>query len=737
MTSLGMNMIEEISQVFLDVQTELVFFCLAIATHLLFFHKLSPKALKSKMVASPKLPLNQKGAAVRGSDNSTTLLALKAALRANDVRSAMSHFEALHSLWEGPMSPSSAPALLMERLVKLASQSGMLLELLQLVTKLGLETKALDLVLTESANQHDAATFKEAEKLARAQGMQFTATTYQALIRGADVLGASEDAKYFMKEAQSTGMADTATFSTYIKGLLKRGKSNEVRKVMESMRTAGLQPNAITFNGLLSAAVTANAESAWSIFEEMKAFNIKPDQVTCSILLKSITTTSKAASLELVMAMLDGLDGEMDEVLLASVVEACLRVARADLLMPFLKKQRASQNLAVKGAHTYASIIRAHGYVNDIEGAWETWREMKKQHVVPISVTLGCMVEALVTNGDIEAGYELIQEMLQDEKTAPLVNAVMYGSIVKGFSHKRCFSRVWEVYDEMVAQKLEFSMVTFNTLIDACARSGDLGRIPSLLKDIDAQGLKLGIVTYSAILKGYCQSDRLSEAFELIEDMRRTTKLEPDEIMYNTLLDGCARRGLYDQGMTVLQKMKESGVRPSNFTLSVLVKMANRARKLERAFELCEEISTKYNFRLNVHVFSNLIQACINNHDLPRATGVLARMLQERVRPDVRSYSLLLRACIEAREPHEAAVLLRAATGLSEPHSQLAKFGTFAKPQGGVPADLISEVLLGLLDRCAEERVAASLLVQLGRSSPTLKLDPKLRLRLAARMADL
>merc|ERR1719326_1499646 len=300
----------------------------------------------------------------------------------------------------------------------------------------------------------------------------------------------------------------------------------------------------------------------------------------------------------------------------------------------------------------------------DMEGAWDAWNDMRKQHIAPINVTLGCMVEALVTNGDIEGGYELIQEMLRDEKTASLVNAVMYGSIVKGFSHSKSFDRVWQVYEEMREQKLEFSMVTYNTLIDACARSGELSRVPSLLKDIDAQGLKMGLVTYSAILKGYCQKNLLEEAFELFHNMTKTTELEPDEIMYNTLLDGCARQGLYDRGMKVFQKMNESGVRPSNYTLSVLVKLANRGKKLDKAFDFCEELSSKYRFRLNVHVFANLVQACISHRDLPRAIGVLERMLQERVRPDTRTYSLLLRACVESKEPHSAVGLVRAAMGL-------------------------------------------------------------------------
>jgi pentatricopeptide repeat protein len=707
-------------------------------THLLFFSKLSPispKTGKAKVVDShgSKKQQPMKG----GVPSGATFAVFKASLRAGDVQSAMQQFEALHAMWQGDDSPSSAPHMLLEQLVKLAAQKNATQQLLQLVAKLGLVAKSLDLVLAEGAKQGDATTLKKAEQLGRAQGVKFSAATYQALIKGANSCGAAEDATRFLKEAQEAGLADLATYSAYIRGLLKNGKYQEVQKVMGSMRTAGLQPNIATFNGFVSQGVESDRATR-VVLDEMKAFGMKPDQVTCSILMKGITSNSKVANLEAVMAILDDVDGDLDEVLLGSVVEACLRVGRADILMPFLKKQRTSKGFGVKGAHTYGSIIRAYGYVHDIEGAWGAWREMRRHHILPISVTVGCMVEALVTNGDIEAGYELVQELLQSETTAPLVNAIIYGSIVKGFSHKRNFSRVWEVYDEMVRQKLQFSMVTYNTLIDACARSGELNRVPSLLKDIEKQGLKLGIVTYSAILKGYCQSNRLNEAFELLDTMTRTTDLVPDEIMFNTLLDGCARQGLYERGMALFDKMETAGVRPSNFTLSVLVKMANRGRKLERAFDICQDVSSKYSFRLNAHVFANLVQACINHHDLRRAIGVLERMLQDRVKPDARTYSMLLRACIEERKPHDAAGLLRAALGLPGTHIVLGKCSlAAAQPQGGLPGDVVSETLQGLIDHCYQERLAATLFAELGQRGGSLKLDPKLRLRLSSRMSDL
>merc|ERR1719181_2144357 len=102
------------------------------------------------------------------------------------------------------------------------------------------------------------------------------------------------------------------------------------------MRTSGLRPSIVTFNGLLGAAISINADTAWDIVDEMKAFDVKPDNVTCSILLKSTTPKSRMCILEKVYEIMDSMDGEIDEVLVSSVVEASVRVGRADLLVPFL-----------------------------------------------------------------------------------------------------------------------------------------------------------------------------------------------------------------------------------------------------------------------------------------------------------------------------------------------------------------------------------------------------------------
>jgi pentatricopeptide repeat protein len=522
-----------------------------------------------------------------------------------------------------------------------------------------------------------------------------------------------------------------ASYNAILRANLQKGAFKEARQVLDEMRQRSLHPSRTILNELVDAAMKSSVDEAWSMIDEMHASGVKPDRITCSILLKSIQKNCSAESVTRILSLLDDMDGEADDVFLNSFIEACIRIGRSDLLTAHLRKQRSSKKLLLKTPHAYASLIRACGYAGDIAGVWETWRDMRKNHVTPTSITLGCIVEALISNGQTDASYELLQESLSDLACKPLVNSVIYGSVLKGFSHQKRFDRVWMLYEEMLDRGIEFSIITFNTILDACARSGDIGRITTILESMTGQGIQPNLITYGIVIKGYCQENRLEEALQVWESMISSTDLKPDEIMYNTILDGCARKGLYKRGMALLAEMQASGIRPTNFTLSVLVKLASRANLLDRAFEICEELSAKYKFRINIHVFNNLIQGCATHNQLERAFDVLDQLVCERVRPDARTYTLLIKACTAAREGRQAVGLIRAAFGLRDVHPRLASCATSAcQIQKGLPQDVVVEALEGISGQCHENALALALFKDL-KCVPNLRLPAHLQLRLA------
>jgi len=263
-------------------------------------------------------------------------------------------------------------------------------------------------------------------------------------------------------------------------------------------------------------------------------------------------------------------------------------------------------------------------------------------------------------------------------------------------------------------------VITYNTLIDACARCGRLERLPTILEDMKTHGAKPNVITYSTMLKGHCQNGDVQSGFKILEQIRKDPQLKPDEIMYNSLLDGCAMSNLVSEGLRLFEEMQAEHVSPSNFTLSILVKLMSRARRLDQAFSLVEDVTKKYKFWPNVYVYSNLLQACVFNKQLPRGMAVLEEMIGEKVAPEGRTYAILLRGCMSQGLFEPAVGLLRGALGLSDALPFLQQNIAVCP---SLDHSLVNEVLGGLADRGRAKDLAVPLLQSIKQSAPKVRID--------------
>ena len=191
----------------------------------------------------------------------------------------------------------------------------------------------------------------------------------------------------------------------------------------------------------------------WELVDEMEAYGLKQDHITCSTLLKSVQPRSQPKDIDRALRTVESADHAIDEVLMSSLCEACIRTDRSDLLARHLERQRGTKGVPIKAAHTHGSLIRSYGFLNDLDGVWMIWRQMRARCIAPTCVTLGCMVETFINNGKPEAGLALIHEMLAREETPSLVKAVIYCSVLKDFSHRKRFDKVWAVHEEMRKKK--------------------------------------------------------------------------------------------------------------------------------------------------------------------------------------------------------------------------------------------------------------------------------------------
>lgn len=192
-------------------------------------------------------------------------------------------------------------------------------------------------------------------------------------------------------------------------------------------------------------------------------------------------------------------------------------------------------------------------------------------------------------------------------------------------------------------------------------------RVPALLEDMKAivPPIEPDIVTYSTIVKGFCNCGSLDRALKVVKDMKSSGKYSPDEVMYNSLLSGCAKEHRPDEALQLLSDMKKSGVAPSNYTLSMLVKLLGRCKRLNQAFVLLEDISKEYGIRINIQVYTCLIQGCFNAGQATKAIGLHDKVIQDGLIPDAMTYTVLVRGCLQAGFIEKAIELVKCAYGVN------------------------------------------------------------------------
>merc|ERR1719420_2811106 len=259
-----------------------------------------------------------------------------------------------------------------------------------------------------------------------------------------------QSAEEHFAQMKQLDYADVVSYNTMLKAYLQQHRSEEAQRLLQEMSKRGLPANRVTYNELLNAKVIAkDRKGMWKLVDDMKAAGASPNAVTCSILLKALTDHSHSADVSRTMEVLEQMDEPMDEVLFSSVIEACIRIHRLDLLSEMMRKYVKQGGLLALTAPTYGSMIKAYGQAHDVERLWELWNEMGQRQVKPTAITLGCMIDALVKNGCVDEAWTLLNTLLEDDQLRTLVNTVIYSTILKGFAMSKQIGKVFAVYSEM------------------------------------------------------------------------------------------------------------------------------------------------------------------------------------------------------------------------------------------------------------------------------------------------
>lgn len=449
---------------------------------------------------------------------------------------------------------------------------------------------------------------------------------------------------------------NVATFSSLLKSCHASGDLLKAKEILKEMAAIGLKPNEQTYNTFVNLAVTkGDFQVVWEIVEMRKQAEVPVDSYLVSILMKTLRQRDSrlplhSAHVPRVFRFLDEADVDFcsDEVMLTTVVDACVwhkEHTRVECILEAYFTSRLVPTVPV-----YPSLIKASKCIKRMDLVWRLWREVVEDRELKPSVILfGSMLDALVCDGSIDKAFELFQEW--KVKVAP--TTVVYSTLVKGLLNTKQNDRAMKMLSEMRAEGVPRSTVLYNQVISAFATQGDLDKIKQLMCSMVEDGCTPDVITYSVVVKRYCVLGDFDSVRSVLRQAQKS-RVALDAIVYSSIFYGCYKHRRHNLVDEFVEHMRPFGLKPSSFTLSIIVKMYGGQGLLDRAFEVIGIMSSQAD-RKDPRVMAALLGECTRNGDLKRAEPLL-RALLALGGPDARTFWPYAVLCVRSGEFQKAQV---------------------------------------------------------------------------------
>ena len=286
-----------------------------------------------------------------------------------------------------------------------------------------------------------------------------------------------------------------------------------------------------------------------------------------------------------------------------SRVAAYVRCGELELAERALRSGMGDRDEAKPTVHAYTALVQGLSRAGKVDEAREWIREMRRRSVPPNAHTYSTIVDALVRRGDV-GGAEAVVEAMREDGVEP--TAVTYNTLLKSCVSNRAdesiatdsasrdspetspmssskggddaasttsssreetervnLDRARRVLESMRAAGVDTTVVTYNTLIDACIKNGEPTEATmGVLGALVAAGHRPDVVTYTTLLKHFGKDGDVVAARWLMGEMRNDPGVRTDATAFNCLVDALCRKGLFAEAFGQVLAMIESGLSP-------------------------------------------------------------------------------------------------------------------------------------------------------------------------------
>lgn len=242
------------------------------------------------------------------------------------------------------------------------------------------------------------------------------------------------------------------------------------------------------------------------------------------------------------------------------------------------------------------------------------WKDMYTYGVQPNTVVFNSMINVFASGGDLK-GAEHYFQLMGRVGVDPDIQT--FNSLLHACAEKADVVRALYWFKNLITEtSLKPDEHTFNTMIATAANADNAEKGFEFYSLMSKYGVEPNVQTITTVLKLCAQANALERALEMFKSAQK--HLRPDTVMWNAMLNVCAKNGADERGLELWNEMRDADVDPDAASVNALLDLCGQRGDFKRLCQVLAEAEAMH-ISLNEYSLPTLINGCVKAGNADRA----------------------------------------------------------------------------------------------------------------------